>query len=366
MLSEKSRQALLALQKYEPYRDKYKAEKRSAVLVALIENPEGELEVILTVRSSILRTNAGDVAFPGGKKDPEDVDLVATARREAFEEVGLPPLETIYLTSFPPILSRHMQVVTPVVAFCPNLTTRDILSLLSPNPDEVDAIFTAPLECFLGPDPPELHEFFDMEWNFSIHRVHRFGLCGRHNFLIGGQPSKLKSSSADKGEEDEMRRSLADQNLRTGATGAGSRIKTKDDKTDKNNSHDVNKTISAKMKKNSSLRQLATRRESGMPSTLRYTMIDQARVTEKNETSKQVEEEKEEEDEQEDEEEDPVEYRTRVGWSVYGLTASALIEVAKVAYQREPDFEEFAPGQMIDQDTIAVWYNRMYGVPSRL
>ena len=66
MLSEKSRLALVALQKYEPHQDTYQTEKRSAVLVALIENPEGELEVLLTVRSSALRTHAGDVAFPGG------------------------------------------------------------------------------------------------------------------------------------------------------------------------------------------------------------------------------------------------------------------------------------------------------------
>lgn len=68
MLSEKSRQALAALKAHTPFIDQYQTSKRSAVLVGLVTNAEGELEVILTVRSSALRTNAGDSAFPGGKK----------------------------------------------------------------------------------------------------------------------------------------------------------------------------------------------------------------------------------------------------------------------------------------------------------
>ncbi|KAG0198123.1 hypothetical protein BGX28_008409, partial [Mortierella sp. GBA30] len=65
MLSQRSVQALRNLQDHPQPIDIYDAKKRSAVLVALLANEHGELEVILTVRSSTLRTNAGDVAFPG-------------------------------------------------------------------------------------------------------------------------------------------------------------------------------------------------------------------------------------------------------------------------------------------------------------
>ncbi|GJJ69642.1 peroxisomal coenzyme A diphosphatase NUDT7 [Entomortierella parvispora] len=312
MLSQKSRQALDTLKEYSPYIDHYQTSKRSAVLVALVANPEGELEVILTVRSSALRTNAGDSAFPGGKKDPEDADLIATAKREAFEEVGLPISEPEFLTSFPPILSRHMQVVTPIVAFCPHLATQDVRKKLYPNPGEVVAIFTAPLESFLSPNPPECHESFDMDWIFSPHRIHRFERCGRHNFLLG-QPDGQSSSTGYR-----------------------------------------------EAKKAASLGALATRVEEGMPSTFSPPTLPLPEELENSGTGKV------EEDEEEEEEAGRAVDRSKAGWPVYGLTASVLIEVATVAYQREPDFEVYAPGQMIDQDKITEWYNGKYGPSARM
>lgn len=68
-LNEKSVKALENLRNYPRQVDSFLTPKRSAVLVALLANSEGDLEVILTVRSSKLRTNAGDVAFPGGIYD---------------------------------------------------------------------------------------------------------------------------------------------------------------------------------------------------------------------------------------------------------------------------------------------------------
>lgn len=66
-LNQKSIDALKSLRNYNCPKDNYQTTKRSAVLVALLPNEKGDLEVILTCRSSTLRTNAGDSAFPGGK-----------------------------------------------------------------------------------------------------------------------------------------------------------------------------------------------------------------------------------------------------------------------------------------------------------
>ncbi|MCP1471337.1 8-oxo-dGTP pyrophosphatase MutT (NUDIX family) [Sphingobium sp. OAS761] len=61
----------------------------AAVLMAVTERPEPGL--ILTQRSSRLRKHAGQIAFPGGRVDPTDVDEIAGALREAQEEIALPP-----------------------------------------------------------------------------------------------------------------------------------------------------------------------------------------------------------------------------------------------------------------------------------
>jgi 8-oxo-dGTP pyrophosphatase MutT (NUDIX family) len=62
----------------------------AAVLVALAVE-DGELVAVLTERRADLRRHAGEISFPGGRRDEGDVDLVATALREAHEEIGLPP-----------------------------------------------------------------------------------------------------------------------------------------------------------------------------------------------------------------------------------------------------------------------------------
>lgn len=67
--------------------------KDSAVLVALYLDA-GRPHAVLTERRHDLRRHAGEISFPGGRHDPTDADLRATALREAHEEIGLPP-ETV-------------------------------------------------------------------------------------------------------------------------------------------------------------------------------------------------------------------------------------------------------------------------------
>ncbi len=61
----------------------------AAVLVALYESGDGGLRVVLTKRRADLRRHAGEISFPGGRRDPEDATLRDTALREAEEEIGL-------------------------------------------------------------------------------------------------------------------------------------------------------------------------------------------------------------------------------------------------------------------------------------
>ena len=61
----------------------------AAVLVPLYEDGAGELRVVLTKRRADLRRHAGEISFPGGRRDPGDASLSETALREAEEEIGL-------------------------------------------------------------------------------------------------------------------------------------------------------------------------------------------------------------------------------------------------------------------------------------
>jgi 8-oxo-dGTP pyrophosphatase MutT (NUDIX family) len=86
----------------------------AAVLVAVRpDGPDGRL--LLTKRSSRLKHHPGQIAFPGGKRDPEDADAVAAALREAREEVGLSPQNVEVLGTLPPHETVTGFRVTPVV-----------------------------------------------------------------------------------------------------------------------------------------------------------------------------------------------------------------------------------------------------------
>lgn len=63
----------------------------AAVLAPIYLDASGDLHAIFTRRREDLRRHPGEISFPGGRRDPEDRDLCATALRETHEEIGLPP-----------------------------------------------------------------------------------------------------------------------------------------------------------------------------------------------------------------------------------------------------------------------------------
>jgi 8-oxo-dGTP pyrophosphatase MutT (NUDIX family) len=76
----------------------------AAVLVPLFLAPtDGEPHAVLTRRRGDLRRHAGEISFPGGRRDPEDADMQETALREAEEEVGLPRGQVRLLGELPAV-----------------------------------------------------------------------------------------------------------------------------------------------------------------------------------------------------------------------------------------------------------------------
>jgi 8-oxo-dGTP pyrophosphatase MutT (NUDIX family) len=117
---------------------------RSAVLVPFFEK-EGELHLMLTKRSTKVKTHKGDVAFPGGMKDPEDKDLLSTALRETWEELGIQPKDVKIIGRIDDYSTITHFHVTPFVGIIPYPYPLVI------SEDEIDYPIEVNLEDLLNP-----------------------------------------------------------------------------------------------------------------------------------------------------------------------------------------------------------------------
>lgn len=127
----------------------------AAVLLPLVVR-DGDLLVWLVRRADSLRHHPGQIGLPGGKRDPSDPDLLATALREAHEEIGLPPSQVDVLGQLSARLTSSRFALTPFVG----LVSGDFQPI--PQVAEVARVFAAPLAVFLGDGelrvPPTLPE----------------------------------------------------------------------------------------------------------------------------------------------------------------------------------------------------------------
>jgi len=115
----------------------------AAVLIAVIDRPAPTL--LLTRRTQHLRRHAGQVAFPGGRIDPEDADAVAAALREAHEEVALDPAAVTVVGTTDLYETGTGYSITPVLGIIP-----PDLPLVA-NPGEVETLFEVPFDFVLDP-----------------------------------------------------------------------------------------------------------------------------------------------------------------------------------------------------------------------
>jgi 8-oxo-dGTP pyrophosphatase MutT (NUDIX family) len=112
------------------------------VLLPLYGWPE-EPGLVFTERRADLRRHAGEISFPGGRRDEGDADLLATALREAEEEIGLDPAQVKAGEALPAIKTFVTNyLVHPFVGYVPHPRELD----LRPNPSEVETVLTFSLE----------------------------------------------------------------------------------------------------------------------------------------------------------------------------------------------------------------------------
>jgi 8-oxo-dGTP pyrophosphatase MutT (NUDIX family) len=159
--------------------------RAAAVLVLLFPDEDGEARLVLTERVDRGGHHSGEVSFPGGRAEPEDADLVATALREAAEEVGLDPAQAgvRVVGALPPLwIPVSDYAVTPVVAVAARRP------LLVAQPTEVATILEAPVEAFL-PHGELLHverEIRGWALRYAAYPVQGLAVWGMTAHVLGG------------------------------------------------------------------------------------------------------------------------------------------------------------------------------------
>lgn len=156
---------------------------QSAVLIILSEQDE-QLHVLLTKRANHLKHHAGQICFPGGKVENDDQSFVATAIREAQEEIGLNPEKIKVIGQLHPYQTITGFSITPVVALLDSCCAYKL------DKNEVDEIFHVPLQHFFSASN---HHTIEVQLKTGHHQVH-FMPYKRHN-IWGATAAIIKDLS---------------------------------------------------------------------------------------------------------------------------------------------------------------------------
>jgi 8-oxo-dGTP pyrophosphatase MutT (NUDIX family) len=167
--------------------------KAAAVLIPVVPR-SGHLQVVLTLRTTHLHDHAGQISFPGGRREPGDETPQHTALREAEEEIGLAAHQLDVLGLLPDYLTATGYQVTPVVA----LVQSDVVWV--PDPNEVAEVFETPLSFLMN---PMHHEKRQARWSETrqgllVENVRHFYAMpwqdsGRNYFIWGATAAMLRN-----------------------------------------------------------------------------------------------------------------------------------------------------------------------------
>jgi 8-oxo-dGTP pyrophosphatase MutT (NUDIX family) len=161
--------------------------RSAAVLVPFVVREHG-LTVLLTRRTAHLNDHAGQISFPGGRREPDDADARATALREAWEEIALDQERVEVLGALPDYLTGTGFCVAPVVALVhPPFTVQA-------DTFEVAEIFEVPLAFLMNPAHHEVRVF---RWEGGERRFFAMpypdGRVDGHYFIWGATAGMLRN-----------------------------------------------------------------------------------------------------------------------------------------------------------------------------
>ena len=172
-LSSSEIEARLNTRNADPYIDPnreilVRGESRPAAVLIPLLRQNNRWEILFIRRSAMEGDHhSGQVAFPGGRRDPDDESLEFTALREAQEEVSLEPKDVQILGRLEHMITISNYQVTPIVGVIPWPTT------LVASPAEVNRIFTVPLDWLVEPGNHELQNR-EIPGSLGSHPVHFF------------------------------------------------------------------------------------------------------------------------------------------------------------------------------------------------
>ena len=155
----------------------------ASILILFINNYiENDSLILMTKRKNNLRKHAGQIAFPGGRKEKEDKNLKETVQRETEEEVNIPRENYDIIGDLPKFYTGTGYVVTPFLAIMKQGS--EWKSLIRPNLNEVDKIFYPKSYNLLSPkfhlrEKPPLDSSMLMTWKINYNDENIWGLTAR-------------------------------------------------------------------------------------------------------------------------------------------------------------------------------------------
>ena len=155
----------------------------ASILILFVNNyVENNSLILMTKRKNNLRKHAGQIAFPGGRKEREDKDLKDTVQRETEEEVKISKDNYDIIGKLPKFYTGTGYVVTPFLAIMKQNSEWE--SLISPNLNEVEKIFYPKSYYLLSPkfhmrEKPPVNSSMSMTWKINYNDENIWGLTAR-------------------------------------------------------------------------------------------------------------------------------------------------------------------------------------------
>jgi 8-oxo-dGTP pyrophosphatase MutT (NUDIX family) len=163
------------------------AQPREAGVLAPLFALGGRPHLLFTVRAADLRRHRGEISFPGGSRDPDDLSTEQTALREAEEELGLSRSGVTMLGALPAVFAGVSNfLILPYVGWLGEGRPQ-----LTPNPREVAEVFDAPLATLA--DPAIYHSELWHRGN-EAHTIHFFDFGA---YRIWGATGRILQSLLD-------------------------------------------------------------------------------------------------------------------------------------------------------------------------